>query len=37
MQDDESENVTGTVHLYPRLFCLYNLEISIEMSFEKST
>ena len=37
MEDDEPENVTGVICLYQLLIYLFNLEISIEMSFEKLT
>ena len=35
--DDESENVTGMFYFYQLLIFLFNLEISIEMPFEKLT
>ena len=34
---DEFENVTGIINLYQLLINLYNLEISLEISFEKFT
>ena len=34
---DESENVTGIINLYQLLMNLYNLENSLEISFEKLT
>ena len=35
MSDDEPENVTGVICLYQLLIYLFNVEISIEMSFGK--
>ena len=37
MDDDQSEIVTGIVYLYQLLIYLCNLEISIQMPFEKLT
>ena len=37
MSDDEPENVTGVICLHQLLIYLFNLGISIEMSFEKRT
>ena len=34
---DEFEDVTGIINLYQLLINLYNLEISLEISFEKLT
>ena len=34
---DEFENMTGIIYLYQLLINLYNLEISLEISFEKHT
>ena len=37
MQDEEIENVSEIIYLYQLLINLYNLEISLELSFEKLT
>ena len=34
---NEFENVTGIINLYQLLINLYNLKISLEISFEKLT